>query len=94
MSAATVSSDDLFCDGSVNPECSGGAVAGASPGRLARAAAPAVAAAGEVAAPLPWAGGTAPPRTKRKSSVLPQILACPGTRPGPGGPGGPGPGGG
>ena len=89
-----MSSDNLFCDGSVNPEWSGGAVAGASPGRLARAAAPAVAAAGEVAAPLPWAGGTAPPRTKRKSSVLPQILACPGTRPGPGGPGGPGPGGG
>ena len=89
-----MSSADLFCDGSVNPEWSGGAVAGAGPGRLARAAAPAVAAAGGVAAPLSWAGGTPPPRTKRKSSVLPQILACPGTRPGPGGPGGPGPGGG
>ena len=53
-------------------------MAGAGPGRLARAAAPAVAAAGGVAAPFSWAGGTPPPRTKRKSSVLPQILACPG----------------
>ena len=42
-------------------------MAGALPGRLARATAPAVAVAGEVAAPLPWAGGTAPPRYCPKS---------------------------
>ena len=58
------------------------------PAGLACATAPPVAAAEEVRTftePLPSAGGTAPPRTKRSSSVLPQILACPGTGPGPDG---------
>ena len=51
------------------------------PAGLACATAPPVAAAEEVGTftePLPSAGGTTPPRVKRSSSALPQILACPG----------------